>query len=46
MKEKIVENFIISKENFKEYFKSKRIISKEEYIKYLNNKLKTNVIIK
>ena len=33
-----VEKYVISKEDFKKYFRSKRIISREDYFKYLNKK--------
>jgi hypothetical protein len=42
-----VEKYIISKEDVKEYFNNRLIITKEEYNKYLKMKklYKTNVII-
>lgn len=41
MNKEIVEKFLISEEDFKKYFNNKKMINKEEYIKYLcdNKKL-------
>lgn len=42
MEKEIIEEFIISKEDLEKYFGNRRVINKEEYIKYLydNKKLK------
>ena len=38
MEKEIVEKYLISKEDMKVIFNNGKIISKEEYIKYLKNK--------
>lgn len=42
MEKDVVENFMISRKDFEEYFDNRKIINKEEYINYLydNKKLK------
>lgn len=42
MEKDIIEEFIISKEDLEKYFGNRKVINKEEYIKYLydNKKLK------
>lgn len=42
MNEEIVERFLISKGDLEKYFNNRKMINKEEYIKYLydNKKLK------
>jgi hypothetical protein len=48
MNEEIIEKFLISKEDLQKYFNNRKMINKEEYIKYLydNKNQSDNKVIK